>query len=54
MQKVKRLINHFENDRDHDLQDKFKKHTYVGMLTPNQVLLQFETKLIMAQVYPLV
>lgn len=50
---VKRLIYEFENDYDSELQKMFKKHTYVGMLSPEQVLLQFETKLVLVQVYPL-
>ena len=50
---VKRLLHEAESDSDPSLQQMFKKHAYVGMLTPEQVLIQFGTKLVLAQVYPL-
>ena len=36
---VRRLIHKFENDIDHTLSKLFKKHTYVGMISPDQVLI---------------
>lgn len=44
---VKKLIYEYEQDYDPDLQQMFKKHSYVGMLSPEQVLLQFGTKLVL-------
>ena len=49
---VRKLIYEFENDADPTLQRLFKKHAYVGMVSPDQVLVQFETKLVLVQVYP--
>ena len=49
---VRKLIYAFEQDVDQTLQNLFKKHSYVGMVTLDQVLLQFETKLILCQTYP--
>eukprot|EP00347_Sterkiella_histriomuscorum_P006746 403351590 len=50
---VRKLIHEFEQDIEPDLQDKFKKHTFVGFLTPEQVLLQFGVNLMLVQVEPL-
>ena len=48
---VKQLIHTFETDRDENLQKIFKKHSYVGFLQPDQILIQFETKLVLCQTY---
>lgn len=48
-----KLIHDFEADIDSDLQQSFKTHTYVGTLTPEQVLLQFGVDLVLVQVEPL-
>ena len=39
MMSVQKLIYAYENDIDPNLQDHFKKHSYVGMVTLDQVLL---------------
>ena len=36
---VMKLIHEFEADIDSELQQNFKSHTFVGTLTPEQVLL---------------
>ena len=36
---VKKLIYEFESDIDEKLQESFRKHSFVGTLTPEQVLL---------------
>ena len=38
---VKKLIYEYENDIDENLQKLFKKHSYVGMIGIDQVLVQF-------------
>ena len=48
-----KLIHDFEADIDGDLQQSFKTHTFVGTLTPEQVLLQFGVDLVLVQVEPL-
>jgi hypothetical protein len=50
---VMKLIHDFEADIDSDLQQNFKSHTFVGTLTPEQVLLQFGVELVLVQVEPL-
>ena len=42
-----KLIHDFESDIDSDLQQNFKTHTFVGTLTPEQVLLQFGVDLVL-------
>jgi hypothetical protein len=51
---VKKLINQYETDIDVDLQKIFRKHFYVGFLQPDQILLQFETKLVLCQSFLLI
>lgn len=51
---VKKLIYEYENDIDENLQKLFKKHSYVGMIGIDQVLVQFQTKLVLVQVYPII
>ena len=51
---IRKLIYEYENDCDETLSRLFKKHYYVGMVTPDQVLIQFETKLVLVQIYPIV
>ena len=48
---VKKLIYAFENDSEPGMQKTFKKHYYVGFLQPDQILLQFETKLVLCQTF---
>jgi hypothetical protein len=50
---VMKLIHDFESDIDSDIQSNFKNHTFVGTLTPEQVLLQFGVDLVLVQVEPL-
>lgn len=50
---VMKLIHEFEGDVDSELQQNFKNHTFVGTLTPEQVLLQFGCDLVLVQVEPL-
>ena len=49
---IRKLIYEYERDVDDTLQRLFKKHVYVGMISPDQVLIQFETKLVLVQIYP--
>ena len=44
---VRKLIYSYENDVDDQLSKLFKKHSYVGMISPDQCLIQFETKLVL-------
>jgi hypothetical protein len=44
---VKKLIYNYQEDSDPALQKTFKGHSYVGMLSPEQILLQFDTKLVL-------
>lgn len=44
---VRRLIYAYEQDVDETIQALFKKHTYVGMISIDQVLIQFQTKLVL-------
>ena len=48
---VKKLIYNYQEDSDPALQKTFKGHSYVGMLSPEQVLLQFDTKLVLCQTF---
>ena len=51
---VKKLIYAFENDCDQQLNKVFKKNCYVGFLQPDQILIQFETKLVLCQTFLLI
>ena len=48
---VKKLVHAFETDIDVQLQKTFRNHSYVGMLTPDQILIQFDTKLILCSTF---
>ena len=53
MLSVRQLIYEFEHDVDDDYSKMFKAHSYVGMINYDQVLIQYETCLLLVNVYPL-
>jgi DNA mismatch repair protein MLH1 len=51
---IRKLIYEFDHDTDEDYAKMFKAHAYVGMINYDQVLIQYETCLLLVNVYPLV
>ena len=50
---IRKLIYEFEHDVDDDYTNMFKSHSYIGMINYDQVLVQYETCLLLVNVYPL-
>lgn len=48
---VKKHICRYQADSDLQLQKTFKNHAYVGLLTADQILIQFDTKLVLVQLF---
>lgn len=53
MLSVRKLIYEFEHDIDDDYTQMWKNHAYIGLINYDQILIQYETALLMVSVYPL-
>jgi DNA mismatch repair protein MLH1 len=50
---IRKLIYEFEHDIDDDYTQMWKNHAYVGLINYDQILIQYETAMLLVNIYPL-